>query len=267
MSYLSRFTVSVSWRNPLLFIYVNAYRHPAPPPRPCQSPGSAGNKNSALRTSWVLRVQPDSSHPPTQQSRTLNSAPFTGGVAGAGRAPAGSSRTLSLEAGSSQDRGGTSGPSESTGDSLRGAGQAMHLLWAPRWVSRKVDALLEWPGCPGGGDVAHRKPGCRPPLAPPQTCRLLRLWPPLPQTRTRLLATHPSSIRAVCPCPHTLCVCSSPERIRASKSRAEGLGGSSGTSLSPPSLHTQSAVCISGLCPPSAPSCLDSHVLRNVPGL
>ena len=101
----------------------------------------------------------------------------------------------------------------------------MHLLWAPRWVSRKVDALLEWPGCPGGGDVAHRKPGCRPPLAPPQTCRLLRLWPPLPQTRTRLLATHPSSIRAVCPCPHTLCVCSSPERIRASKSRAEGLGG------------------------------------------
>ena len=70
----------------------------------------------------------------------------------------------------------------------------MHLLWAPRWVSRKVDALLEWPGCPGGGDVAHRKPGCRPPLAPPQTCRLPTFasghpfpkpgpacWPPTPR--------------------------------------------------------------------------------------
>lgn len=57
---LSRFTVSVSWRNSLPFIYTNAYRPPRPSTQaqPTVLPGSAGDRNSPLKTSRVLRVQP-----------------------------------------------------------------------------------------------------------------------------------------------------------------------------------------------------------------
>lgn len=62
------------------------------------------------------------------------------------------------------------------------------------WLSRKVDPLLEWPGCPrGGGNTAHRTPGCWPPFLPlrPAGSPPSPLPPP-PHTWTHPLATHPS---------------------------------------------------------------------------
>lgn len=138
---------------------------------------------------------------------------------------------------------------------LWGAGQTLHLLWAPRWGSGKVDPLLAWLGCPGEEETRHT--GSQAAGRPfPSDLPAAHLPPghPFPTPRPACWPPTPSSIHDVCPGPHTFCVCSSPERIRASKSRAEGLGGSSGISLLPPSLHTQSGVCISGLCPPQHPA-------------
>lgn len=179
----------------LSFSFTSVLTDPLPlHPRPAGtvSPGSAGDRNGPLRTSRVLRVQADSSHPPTQQSGTLNSAPFTGGVAEAGRGPAGSSRALSLEAGSGQDRAwDVRAPPSGLATSVGCWANPASALGSEVGVreGRPPPGVAGVPR--GGGDAAHRKSGCRPPLpirpagCPPSP------WPPLPHTQTRLLATHP----------------------------------------------------------------------------
>ena len=132
------------------------------------------------------------------------------------------------------------GPPEWTGDYLQGAGQTLHLLWAPRVFVQEG----------------------RPPLGVAR----------VPQGRqrhstqdTRLLATpsphldppvgHPaiSSIRDGCPSSQAFCVCSSPERIQASHSSAKGLGVFS-WNFSAPSLppHPVWHLCLRPVSHPSS---------------
>lgn len=172
-----------------------------------------------------------------------------------------------MEAGSGQDRGGTSGPPRvdwrlSTGcwanpASALGSEVGVQEGRRPPGVTGVPRGEMRHTGSQAAGrPLPHLRPaGCPPsPLATPS---------PHPDPP----AGHPPLVH---PCrlplpPDFVCLLQS----RGSELQSQGLSvwGSSGASLSPPSLHTQSGVCISGLCPPSAPSCLDSHVLRNVPGL
>lgn len=219
-----------------------------PGPAGTVSPGRAGNRNSPLRTSWVLRVQPDSSHPPTRQGRTLSSAPFTGGVAGRGGGLQGAAVRSPWRQEAVRTGGGTSGPPRVDWRLSAGCWANPASALGSEVGVQEGRPLLEWPGCPGGGgDAAHRKSGCRPPLPPPQTCGC----PPAPlatppHTRTHLLAAHPSSILTSAPAP-TLFVFAPVQRGSELQSQGLSVWGSSAISLSPPSLHTQSGVCISGL--------------------
>lgn len=150
------------------------------------------------------------------------------------------------------------GPPEWTGDYLQGAGQTLHLLWAPRVFVQEGRPPLGVARVPQGRQrhstqdtrllATPSSPSDLPAPHPP-------LLPPLPHTWTYPSATPPSrpSVTAAPP-PRRFAF--APVR-RGSKLHIQVLrvwGSSPGISLPPPSLHTQSGICVSGLCPtPAAP--------------